>query len=537
MPPRAPRVHPQQALAVYAEPLAAGRRVVVFADPATGLPERLEDLGANTVVLLTPGDDLEELRAARFDLAIIPDLALFDDPAALLVCVRRVLGDTGAALIAAPNRDAAEAPDTGALDYYALFDLVAREFADVRMIAQLPFHGVALAEVGDEDESPAVSVDTQLADSDRAPEAFVALASQRGTSLDPYAIVELPAPAPAVLDAGELDEARALLDATGARLDETRAQLDASRVELHDTRKQLEEERLRVQGLMALRAQAARAIELEHELAARARQLADLSSEVEEMRSAAEAGRIAAAQVEELAKRADRAERAERTRANAEPELAQLVEAHAAELLGFEETLRERAQAVRVLEAEVTRRERMVLDLVGALEEHMVHASHHAPAYPPAHPSAAASAAPAILHDASTEAALVAENARLHERLDALALELARREGESQASAWTIAELERKLVAGPPAGPPTSAAPKGTGPAAAIPPRLAAALDELDALRHALAQEHDARTRAESGEELKLARAEIAKQATLLEQLGQKLAVAVNRQGTKSPEV
>jgi hypothetical protein len=528
MPPRAPRVHPQQALAVYAEPLAAGRRVVVFADPATGLRERLEDLGADTVVLLTPGDDLEELRAARFDLAIIPDLALFDDPAALLVCVRRVLGDTGAALVAAPNRDAGEAPDTGALDYYALFDLVAREFADVRMIAQLPFHGVALAEVGDEDESPAVSVDTQLADVDRAPEAFVALASQRGTSLDPYAIVELPAPAPAVLDAGELDATRAQLDATSARLDETRAQLDAARVELHDTRTQLEEERLRVQGLMALRAQAARAIELEHELGARARQLAELSSEVEEMRSAAEAGRIAAAQVEELAKRADRAERAERARAHAEPELAQLVEAHAVELLGFEETLRERAQAIRLLEVEVTRRERMVLDLVGALEEHAAHAAAHAPVHVPA----AASAAPPILHDASTEAALVAENARLHERLDALALELARREGESQASAWTIAELERKLVAGPPAAPPASAAPnKGTGPAAtaaSIAPRLAAALDELDALRHALAQEHDARTRAESGEELKLARAEIAKQATLLEQLGQKLALAAN---------
>jgi hypothetical protein len=61
-----------------------------------------------------------------------------------------------------------------------------------------------------------------------------------------------------------------------------------------------------------------------------------------------------------------------------------------------------------------------------------------------------------------------------------------------------------------------------------MPPRLAAALDELDALRHALAQEHDARTRAESGEELTQARTEIARQATLLEQLGQKLAVAVN---------
>jgi hypothetical protein len=521
MPPRAPRVHPQQALAVYAEPLAAGRRVVVFADPAAGLAERLEELGADTVVLLTPGDDLDELRAARFDLAVIPDLALFDDPVALLSCVRRLVGDTGAALVAAPNRDAAEAPDTGALDYYALFDLVAREFADVRMIAQLPFHGVALAEVGDEDESPVVSVDTQLADADRAPEAFVALASQRGTSLDPYAIVELPAPADAGPDTGELDATLAQLDATSARLDETKAQLDGARAELHETRTQLEDERLRVQGLMALRTQAARAIELEHELAARARQLADLSSEVEEMRSAAEAGRIAAAQVEELAKRADRAERAERTRANAEPELALVIETHAAELLAFEETLRERAQTVRVLEAEVARRERMVHDLVGALEEHAAHP-----------PAARSEAAPVVAaHDPSIEVALTAENAHLHARLDALALELARREGEAQASAWTIAELERRLAAMPP--PDASAGASKGAAASSLSPRLAAALDELDALRHALAQEHDARTRAESGEELVHARAEIAKQATLLEQLGQKLAVAVNATRTE----
>jgi len=202
MPPRV-RVHPQQALAVYAEPLAAGRRVVVFADAEVGLAERLDELGAAAVVLFTPGDDLDQLRAARFDLAIVADLALFDDPAAVLAAVRRLVGESGAALVAAPNRDAAEAADTGALDYYALFDLVAREFADVRMIAQLPFHGVALAEVGDEDESPVVSVDTQLADADRAPQAFVALASQRGTSLDPYAIVELPAPTQPLLDDAE----------------------------------------------------------------------------------------------------------------------------------------------------------------------------------------------------------------------------------------------------------------------------------------------------------------------------------------------
>ena len=116
------------------------------------------------------------------------------------------------------------------------------------MIAQLPFHGVALAEVGDEDESPAVSVDTQLADADRAPEAFVALASQRGTSLDPYAIVELPAPTAPVLDdderdtndlgeVRELDATRAQLEATGARLDEARTQLEATRRRARRTRR------------------------------------------------------------------------------------------------------------------------------------------------------------------------------------------------------------------------------------------------------------------------------------------------------------
>ncbi|HEX3343347.1 MAG TPA: hypothetical protein VHS09_02190, partial [Polyangiaceae bacterium] len=313
--------------------------------------------------------------------------------------------------------------------------------------------------------------------------------------------------------------------------DETRVELDGARVELADTKRQLEEERLRVQGLMALRTQAARAIELEHELAGRARQLAELSSEVEEMRSAAEAGRIAAAQVEELAKRAERAERAERTRATAEPELAQLVEAHAVELLAYEATLRERAQAVRELEVEVARRERMVLDLVGALEEHAAHAS-QAPSSPSTPAPAAASPAahpPATGCDAATEAALTEENARLHRRLDALALELARREGDAQATAWTVAELERKLAARPT---PPAAAPVGAPPskdAGATAARLAAALDELDALRRALAQEHEARGRAESGEELTLARAEIARQAALLEQLGQKLAVAANR--------
>jgi hypothetical protein len=482
------RVHPHQALAVYAEPLAAGRRVVVFGDAASGLAERIEELGATAVVVATPDDELEELdalRGARFDVAIVSDLAAFDDPADLLARVRRLVGESGAAIVAAPNRDAAEVEGEGALDYYALFDLVAKEFADVRMVAQLPFHGLALAEVGDEDDSPAVSVDTQLADEDRTPEAFVAVASQRGTRLDPYFIVELPVvPVAAPLrDDTELLAARAHLDDARAQVQTLAAQLDA------------------------LEGRAARATELERELASRGRTLAELSSEVEEMRSAAEAGRIAAAQVESLALRAERAERA---LAMVEPELARVADGHAAELQQFEEALRERAAEIRELEAEVVRRERMVRELVGALEENGSFGRNHAQAHvhgdDPRRVDAPAAPAPAT--DDAAFGAVAAENARLQQKLDSLARDLARREGDAQAGAWTIAELERKL------------APGAAQPRPATGSTSAGGLDELDALRKALTQEHDARVRAESGEELVRARAEIQRQAALLVQVG-----------------
>jgi hypothetical protein len=423
---------PQQALAVYAEPLVAGRRVVVFGEPDTGVAERLTELGARTVVGVAPGEDASDLRPATFDLALVPDLGVFDDAATVVAVARRVVGENGAALVAAA---------ADAIDYYELFDLVAREFVDVRMIAQVPFHGVTLAELGTEDESPAVSVDTQLVGEAREPDVFVALASQRGASLDPYAIVGLPAPEAAAVDTRALEAAGALLAQEQLRSAAFEAEMDA----------------LRLQATQAVE----RAAQLERELAARARQLAELSSEVEERRAAAEAGRIAAVQVEELARRAERAEQA---LSRVEPELARVAEGHAEELAQLETALRDRAQAIRTLEEEVARRDRMVHELVGALEER--------PAEPPRDLAGVPSEPP------------VADDSALRERLDALALDLARREGEAQAAAWTIAELERRLAA----------MQGGTNEQQ----KLASALDELDALRRAFAQEHEQRVRAEA---------------------------------------
>jgi hypothetical protein len=472
---------------VYAEPLAAGGRVVVLGDRALGLAGRFEQLGARQVTVAGNDDEIQALRGRTFDLVVVPDLGAFDDAAELLARARRLAGDDGAALVAAANRDAAEAEGLGAFDYYELFDLVAGEFAEVRMIGQMPFQGVALAELGEEEESPSVSVDTQLAEGDRAPAVFIALASQRGVRLDPYAIVELPeAPAPAP-DTRELQAALA----------------------------DLAQERLRAQALQAqnddLRERALRVVELERALNERSELVSELSNEIEEVRSAAEAGRVATAQVEELALRAQRAERA---LASLEPELARVADAHATELLRYEEALRDRAQAIRALEAELVRREKMVRELVGALEEHA--------AQPPP-PPFDAEAPPRRSGAAAPEPDVIdAENAKLRARLDALALDLARREAEGQAAAWRLQELERQIAqvtAHVPAQAPAQVKPAASS-SADLERKLATALDELDALRRALAQEHEARVRAESGEELTRARAEVQRQAALLRQLG-----------------
>lgn len=512
------RVHPQQALAVYVEALAVGQRVAVFGDASHGLGTRIAQLGARSVSVwdpdpqrarresehVPPGVIVRSLppecpddRGGTFDLAIIADLELFDDPEELLAWVRRLVGEEGAALVAAPNRDAKG--ESQSFDYYELFDLVAQHFGDVTMIAQIPFHGVALAELGGQgDDSPPVSVDTQLAGADRAPEAFVALASQRGMRLDPYAIVELPE-APPAMSVGEADGSRVALAQARLRVEALEAKAEELGARLADADRLV---RAAQKIDETLRDRSLRIIELENLLVERTLQLARISEEMKSMRASAQEACIAAAQVEILALRADRAERAERALAACEHEMVRQVDAHATEVARLEDALRDRARALQVFEAELARREGMVRELVSVIEE----ASHIEATAP----------TPAIPTGSPERDTLGEENAQLRHKLDALALELARRAGEEQASAWSIAELERRLQAAA-AGKPShevrrrSEADDDAGPvdgdreapAAGDPPmdpRLAAALDELDVLRRALTQEHEARLRAESGE-------------------------------------
>jgi hypothetical protein len=557
----APGVHPQHALAVYAESLAEGARVALFGDSSLGLAARLVELGANVVHFWDPDARRvrgESERAPRgvtvhpysdqdgdmrpIDLAIVADLGLFADPSAIVRRVRRMVGEDGVAIIAAGSAGAEGSREgSRSFDYYDLFDLVAPEFDSIRMIAQLPFHGVALVELGDDEDAPSVNVDTQLGESGRAPEAFVVVASQNGARLEPYTIVQLaaatsPAEGRVGPDVDRVDATQRERDHAEAAERERAAERAASESaraadrdalaqahlrtellasQLEDLRRRLAEGERAAESVAsleeALRARSAHAADLESALAARGRELAELSTEVEEMRAAAEAGRIAAAQVEEVALRSDRAERRV---AVLEQEVAKGGDTQAKELADLEGALRERARAVRSLEVELARRDQMVRDLVSALED---------PAgrpVPPPQDASAAEGAPA--HDvASREAdaarALGEENARLRAQLDALALDLARREGEAQATIWQVAELERRLAQVVTESP--APAPPGQG----TDRQLTQALDQLDALRSALAQEHAARTRVESGEELARAHAEIQRQAVLMEQLVREL--------------
>jgi hypothetical protein len=283
-------------------------------------------------------------------------------------------------LVGAANRDVAKA-GARAFEYYELFDLLAAHFTAVTMVAELPFHGVALVALGEDGESSGVSVDTQLAGDARVADRFLVVASQRDVAPQPYTVVELPR---------ELQK-------------EDDAELPA-----------------------ALRAQVARTEEVEATLRDRDRQVADLSSQVERLQATARAASVAASELQEVSRRAESTE----ARAMAfERELAQMGEANAVEIRRFEDILRERSQAARSLEVELARRDQMVRELVDTLDEGVEALA------PP-------SAPPPVSHP---EGDLSEENGRLRELLDSLALDVARREAEARGTAWTVSELEQRL--------------------------------------------------------------------------------------------
>jgi hypothetical protein len=214
---------PSIVLAAYAEQLFDGRRVVLFGDATSAVAEELVERGARTVhvydaepsraalaagqnrtkqIFIAPLDDADlAVRDGAFDVAFIEDLSSFGPPEPLLRRVRKALSSRGTALVASPNPEARIAllPRTSGsrastpLGYYELYDAVAAEFPDVRMLGQTPFVGYAVVDFAPDGE-PDVSIDSGLVPGGaEEPEWFVALASRERVDCDPVGIVQLPA--------------------------------------------------------------------------------------------------------------------------------------------------------------------------------------------------------------------------------------------------------------------------------------------------------------------------------------------------------
>lgn len=547
------------ALLVYAEPLADRAHAVVVGRSDSAVADRLLELGARSVTVFDPDlvraqafarnaprgvsvrafDGSLDVRAGEFDLAVIPDLGDVGDPVGLVTQLRSAIARDGA--LVALGRARTDSDDfrpfadelaPAALPYAELYELFANNFSAVTLAGVLPFAGVVFAELGREGEEPAVSVDTRLV-APEPPSVFVVVASDAGdhrAPLDAYAIVQVdelsedePRESALALEA-VVAAAQLKSDALSTQLEELKDRVVVADVRAVETAARLDRAHHERDGALT------RAMELEAVLAAsqdavamleqrlleaergcldRDDRIAQLSAEIDSRNSSrpdmnallvrAERAEAALAiahdelqqrlegnpthvdiQIEDIGELVARAERAER-------ELAHVGEVHTAEIAGFESQLRDRARLIASLEKELVRREQLVKELVASVEE-----QHHERVF-----EAAAPLPPPSRNDSG-----------LRQKLELLAGEVARREGELVARGWRITELENQLRNVRPM------------PAAATPPVPKTKLeDELDALRQALAQEHALRVAAESGEELTRARTELARQSALLEQI------------------
>lgn len=494
------------ALLAFAEPLLDGRRVLVVGDSSDALAERLVDLGARVVHVYDPSPERAlaaapttssrtvsvrtlpdgdfEVRDGAFDVAIVPDLAIVPEPSALVVRLRRVLGDAGVAIVSAANGGSGQR-----FDYYELFDLLALQWSDVRMVARLGFHGVAFAELGSEEIDEGVAVHTDLAGTPGEPEAWVAVASASAVELDRYSIVQLPdVPAPAMDEQSHvapLAEAVLRANMLGSQLEELRETLVVERERSERLVAELDQERRLRERLASELSQSVQTAPADAERIAALEDGVRLAEQtiiaLRERLGATEdalresANEVVAVRTELAALGETRVDRTVLARVENELErVATYQAAHEGELVALEEKLRERGEAIAELEAEVQRRERLVKELLTMAEE-----------------------GPTLAANPTNDAEVL----DLRKRLDALARTSAELRGELEAARWRIAELSRT----------PAQAPKSDDP-----------MTELDALRQALAQEHAARVRAESGEELRMARAELERQAILLQQLQQR---------------
>ena len=282
-----PLLEPSIALAAYAEPLAANRRVLVFGSAVGALSLQLLERGARTVHVCDPdavrvaeatarnrstqitfsalADSDLSVRDGSFELSLIENLGAFD-ALSILKKAHRALAPRGVAVIACPNPEAAypllraSNPSATALDYYALYDAVAAEFEYVRMLGQTPFVGYAIADFSASGE-PEPALDTSFVPGGaEEPDLFIAMAAGHEVRLDEFAVIQLPTrqlltsaerpkkpapvePAPStVKDARELSRLKTWIGELEARASTADERADHAETEIEELRSKLEAE-------------------------------------------------------------------------------------------------------------------------------------------------------------------------------------------------------------------------------------------------------------------------------------------------------
>jgi SAM-dependent methyltransferase len=501
-----PAPRPSIALAAYVEPLAEGRRVLVFGDATADLAERLLQRGARLVHLYDPDParaaqgaaesasrqityaPLNEgdlaLRDGAFDVAIIEDVTELGDVGALLRRVKRALSARGAVFVGCPNPDVnvgllgATHRSRVAIDYYSLYDAVSAEFEHVRMLGQTPFVGYAIVDFAPDGE-PLPALDNGFVPGGaEEPEWFIALGSRRSIVLDEFSIVQLPfrstlaasggAGADELVLAARAAERKAreraqALEAENKRLSRLRgvAPPRGDAVELERLRRELKRRDDWIASLEA-RALAAdtRADEVQSELEEAQGQLATLL-ETQAAAAASASDAVRNAEVEslqadsqaELGRREERVAELEARVATLQKELegrdlrieelAGVEDVKMSEdIAAFEDQLRGRGEEIQRLQRDVAEAERIGRELVRELEDLRA-------ALPVATAAARTTAkvpeAPGPAPEIGTVPEVEAEKER---RLDHLSRLNAEREADLAAARWTIQELEGRVARG-----------------------------------------------------------------------------------------
>src|SRR5690606_21339375 len=204
----------------YSEDHIAGRRVVVFGNALSGLAETLLERGARLVHVYDEDPARVAEAAARsaspnisfaplspagiaardgaFDIGFVEEVAAFSAPAQLVTRLRRALSARGVGFICTSNADvsplwqtARSTPANGPLRYYELYDLVATQFDEVRMVGQTPFAGYALADFSPETESE-FSIDTEFVPGGaEEPQLYVAVCSHFPITFEAFCVEQM----------------------------------------------------------------------------------------------------------------------------------------------------------------------------------------------------------------------------------------------------------------------------------------------------------------------------------------------------------